>query len=112
MQTLISTARATLKDKNIDRAWLLVPANSIQAGASYIAEQSLKTMLDPPKVACAYNAGSLLENRGRDNRWKMKQFPIGTSEHCNRFVKWFNDAVAVLATHPTKPSVPYELYLL
>lgn len=111
MQTLISTARDTLGDNNIDRNWLLVPDNSIKAGTAYIAEQRLKTLLDPPKVACAYNAGSLKENTGPNNRWKMKQYPIGTSEHCDRYVKWFNDAVAVLETHAKKPLIPYDIYL-
>ncbi len=111
MQTLISTARDTLGDNNIDRNWLLVPGNSIKAGTSYIRGQRSTTLLDPPKVACAYNAGSLQENTGTNNRWKMKQYPIGTSEHCDRYVKWFNDAVAVLETHAKKPSVPYDIYL-
>ena len=41
------------------RAWLLEPDNSIQAGTAYIASQSSKTDLDPPKVSCAYNAGGV-----------------------------------------------------
>jgi hypothetical protein len=41
----------------------------------------------------------------------MRQYPIGTSEHCDRFVKWFNDAVAVLDTHAKAPSVPYSTLL-
>jgi N-acetylmuramoyl-L-alanine amidase CwlA/murein DD-endopeptidase MepM/ murein hydrolase activator NlpD len=110
MQTLISTARDTLGDNTIDRGWLLTPNNSIKAGTSYIAGQRSTTLFDPPKVACAYNAGKLKENTGDKNRWKMKQFPIGTSEHCDRYVKWFNDAVAVLETHAKKPTVPYDIY--
>ncbi len=111
MQTLISTARGTLNDSSIDRAWLLDPNHSIQAGTSYIAGHRSKTLLDPPKVACAYNAGNLLENTGPNNRWKMRQYPIGTSAHCDRFVKWFNDAVEVLETHSKRPSIPYDIYL-
>lgn len=111
MQTLISTARSTLKDKSIDRNWLLVPDNSIKAGTCYIAEQTGKTGLDPPKVACAYNAGSIIRNTGPENRWKMKQYPIGSGEHCDRFVKWFNDAVAVLADHPNRPTIAYDVFL-
>lgn len=108
MQTLISTARGALNNSSIGRADLLDPDKSIEAGTAYIASQRGKTRLDPPKVACAYNAGSLLVNTGAANRWKMRQYPIGTSAHCDRFVKWFNDAVAVLESHTTKPSVPYE----
>lgn len=111
MQTLISTARETLKDHSIDRNWLLIPDNSIQAGSCYIAAQEKVTGYDPPKVACAYNAGSVVKNAGAENRWKMKQFPIGKGDHCDRFVQWFNDAVAVLANHSVRPSVPYDCYL-
>ena len=99
MQTLISTARATLKGvvpaQDIDRKWLLVPANSILAGTSYIAEQRPITAFDPPKVACAYNAGSIYPQDGRGNRWKMRQYPIGTGEHADRFVRWFNDCFSM-----------------
>jgi LysM repeat protein len=110
MQTLISTARAALNNKNIDAAWLIIPSNSIQAGTSYIAEQYPVTKLDPPKAACAYNAGGVYENKNPNNRWRMRQYPIGTSEHCDRFIKWFNDAVFVLKNHPVKPKVPYNEY--
>ena len=112
MQTLISTARESLKKPGIDRDWLLDPNNSIQAGASYIAGQRKQTGYDPPKVACAYNAGSVRENAEPGNRWKMRQFPLGTGEHCDRFVKWFNDAVHVVSEHPKKPSVPYDVYFV
>ncbi len=110
MQTLISTARATLNNKNIDAAWLRIPSNSIQAGTSYIVEQYPVTKLDPPKAACAYNAGGVYENNNPNNRWRMRQYPIGTSEHCDRFIKWFNDAVFVLKNHTVKPKVPYKEY--
>jgi LysM repeat protein len=108
MQTLISTARSTLHQPTINRAWLFEPGNSIQAGTSYIAEKRAVTELDPPKVACAYNAGGLYENPSALNRWRMRQFPIGTAEHCDRFVKWFNDAVFVLSQHPLPPTVAYR----
>ncbi|MGV8075311.1 MAG: transglycosylase SLT domain-containing protein [Syntrophobacteraceae bacterium] len=111
MQTLISTARSTLKDKTIDRNRLLIADNSIQAGTCYIAEQRKKTGYDPPKVACAYNAGGIYKNTGSENRWKMKQYPIGQGEHCDRFVCWFNDAVDVLTNHKKKSTIPYEVYL-
>lgn len=91
MQTLISTARETLEKPEVDRAWLLNPDNSIRAGTAYIAKQARVTDFDPPKVACAYNAGGLYLQTGAANRWKMRQFPIGTGEHCDRFVAWFND---------------------
>ncbi len=103
MQTLISTAREALDDRNIDRDWLLVADNSIQAGTAYISQQRRKTDLDPPKVACAYNAGSVIRNDGPGNRWKMRQFPIGTSHHADRFVAWFNDAFRYFETLDSPP---------
>jgi hypothetical protein len=109
MQTLISTARSALPSEaaSIDRNWLFVAANSIRAGTAYIASQQGQTNCDPPMVAAAYNAGGIYHQTGAANRWKMRQYPIGTSEHCDRFVKWFNDAVFVLGTHATAASVPY-----
>ncbi len=73
MQTLISTARSVLADPSIDRQWLLEPSNSIRAGTAYIASQWKVTHLDPPKVACAYNAGGVYYDASATNRWKMKQ---------------------------------------
>lgn len=110
-QTLISTARETLSRNSINRAWLKVPNNSIRAGTSYIAQQARSTQLDPPKVACAYNAGSLRQNRGIDNRWKLRQFPIGTGKHADRFVLWFNDCFRMFTSGVTTPSVSYFRYL-
>lgn len=91
MQTLISTAREAVGDRGIDRAWLLDPRNSIQAGTAYISRQWRHTQFDPPKVACAYNAGGVYHNRGAHNRWKMRQYPIGTGAHADRYIMWFND---------------------
>jgi hypothetical protein len=91
MQTLISTARHVLGDDSIDRAWLLEPGNSIQAGTAYLARQWRMTNYDPPKSACAYNAGGVYYNQSPDNRWKMRQYPLNSSEHADRFVQWFND---------------------
>lgn len=110
-QTLISTARQATGKSDIDREWLRRPRNAIDAGATYISQQAGKTKLDPPLVAAAYNAGTLAKNTGERNRWKLRQFPIGTSAHCDRFVKFYNDAVAMLATHSRKPSVGHEALL-
>lgn len=104
MQTLISTARSALGDPAIDRDWLLVPENSIRAGTSYISRQGRRTGLDPPKVACAYNAGGLYLQKGSANRWKMRQYPIGTSHHADRFVQWINDFFAVVNQGQVTPS--------
>lgn len=108
MQTLLSTARWVMNTPAIDYNWLLQPAGSIQAGTAYIARQMGKTDLDPPLVAAAYNAGSVYQQNGPNNRWKLRQYPIGTSAHCDRFVKFFNDAVVMLAKHPIQPSVGFD----
>ncbi len=102
MQTLISTARETLRlemvPEDITRAWLLDAGNSIRAGAAYIARQKSATDFDPPKVACAYNAGGVYWEGSPENRWRMRQYPIGTSEHADRFVQWINDFFSVTAS--------------
>ena len=104
MQTLISTARQVLPlppddpaMARITAATLLDPAQSILAGASYIAAQAGVTRLDPPVVACAYNAGGVYEQRGATNHWRMRQFPIGTPNHADRFVIFFNQALRLVA---------------
>lgn len=102
MQTLLSTAREAMQ-ASFGLDWLLQGANSIEAGTAYIAKQSRRTNLDPPLVAAAYNAGRLKHQDGERNRWKLRQYPIGTGAHCDRFVRWFNDVVAVLDAHPVQP---------
>ena len=109
-QTLISTASEVMGRK-VTREWLLEPANAIEAGSIYIARQSKKTGFDPPLVAAAYNAGSLKYQDGKNNRWKLRQFPIGTGAHCDRFVQFFNDAVYVLKRHSTKPALSFADFL-
>jgi len=107
MQTLISTAQWILGDQSITREVLFNPDKSIEAGTAYIDHQRGNTRLDPPKVACAYNAGSLVCNSGTSNRWKIKQHPIGTGEHADRFVQWFNDCFAFFEEQPDKiPDAP------
>jgi soluble lytic murein transglycosylase-like protein len=91
-QTLISTAREAMR-LSLGREWLLVPANAISAGTAYIAGQARLTWLDPPLVAAAYNAGCLRHQDGARNRWKTRQYPIGTAQHVDRFVRFLNDTV-------------------
>ena len=76
-----------------------------RTGTAYIAKQAKVTSLDPPLVAAAYNAGRLKHQDGKENRWKLRQFPICTGHHCDRFVQFLNDAVAVLGTHPKAPAM-------
>lgn len=103
MQTLISTARDVLGDDSIDRAWLLLPDNSIRAGTAYIAQQWMKTHFDPPKVACAYNAGGIYYNKSTNNRWRMRQYPINSSHHADRFTEWFNDCFRMFEADNVSP---------
>jgi|GEM_PF-4990691 len=67
--------------------------------------QARLTGFDPPLVAAAYNAGSLYRNDGAANHWKLRQYPIGTAEHVDRFCRFFN---AALAEEPPRlgPGVP------
>jgi hypothetical protein len=110
MQTLISTAREALGEPSINRAWLLQPDNSIRAGTAYIALQWKETGFDPPKVACAYNAGRVVHNGGAENRWKMRQYPINTGHHADRFVKWFNECMLMFKQDDITP--PQSFYAL
>ena len=111
MQTLISTAQSTLMDSGINREWLLVPSNSIQAGTAYITSQLKNTNLDPPKVACAYNAGGVYHNSGPENRWKMRQFPMGTSHHADRFIQWMNDFCFVMENESLVPEMSFIFHM-
>ncbi|HUS07149.1 MAG TPA: transglycosylase SLT domain-containing protein [Bryobacteraceae bacterium] len=94
-QLLISTARDVMKDPKIDRKWLCSVSNSLRACAAYIKKQSGKTNFDPVCVACAYNSGGLYKNDNPKNRWRLRQYPIGTSHHADRFVENFNAALGV-----------------
>lgn len=107
MQTLISTARVAISDQTIDGQWLLDPGNSIKAGTAYIASQWLETNLDPPKVACAYNAGGIYHNDSDENRWKMRQFPIGSSKHADRYIRYFNQFYTYLEKENIQPKVSF-----
>jgi len=102
MQTLISTARAATGNSSLTRQDLLDPATSIHAGTATIAQQRLKTKFDAPMVACAYNAGDVYEQAGANNRWRMRQYPIGTGHHADRFVQWFNDCFAFFTQDPSQ----------
>ena len=96
MQTLISTAREVLNNGSVGRTFLLSPAGSIQAGTAYISRQKTKTHYDPPLVAAAYNAGGVYYQGGERNRFRLRCYPLGTSEHVDRWVRWFGDSLSVL----------------
>ncbi len=102
MQTLISTASEAIGEE-VDRNWLLNPSNSIMAGTAYIQSKRKVTHFDPPKVACAYNAGGLYFNNGDANRWKLRQYPLGTGKHADRFCAFFNDCFRYFRTGSSAP---------
>ncbi len=95
MQTLVKTARFATGRTSLQGDDLLDPALSIDAGTAYIASQRGQTHFDPPRVAAAYNAGSLKRDDADANRWKLHCFPRGTGQHIDKFVAWFNDAMRV-----------------
>ena len=78
------------------------PASNIDAGAAYIASQyQVKNHhWDPPKIACAYNAGSIRATRG--NPWGMYHYP----GHLDRWIPSYNAAVELTGTTPTAPETP------
>ncbi|MBV6817191.1 lytic transglycosylase domain-containing protein [Rahnella sp. PD12R] len=98
MQTLVGTAKGALGLKTLDPDELLQPELSINAGTAYIAQQRGTTHFDPPKVAAAYNAGSVYTEVGERNRWKMRCYPVGTGQHIDKFVSFFNDCMQVSRT--------------
>ncbi len=100
---LISTARYLFRDPSIDRAWLEDPANNIRAIGVYLNWRYRLTGFDPPKVAAAYNAGGLYRQNGRENRWKLRNYPIGRSVYIDLFVAVFDEAVRYLARQPDRP---------
>lgn len=100
---LISTARYMLKDKSIDRAWLQDPANAIRMIGVYLDNQYHLTGFDPPKVAAAYNAGGLYREDGATNRWKLRNYPVGTPMYIDHFVAVFDASMRYLANRPDRP---------
>jgi Transglycosylase SLT domain len=62
------------------------PDFSFQVGAKYMGSSYQRNQhhRDPPKIAAAYNAGSL--RKTSSNRWHM----VSTGNHINRFVLWYN----------------------
>ena len=78
---LMGLSRATCKSRMHSS-----PDFSFQVGAKYMGStyQRNQHHRDPPKIAAAYNAGSL--RRTSSNRWHM----VSTGNHIDRFVRWYN----------------------
>ncbi len=122
MQTTIATARAVMEREGvaparIDDRWLFDPDHAIRAGTAYVALQArgemcnLATMLDPPVAVAAYHAGGVFRMGGRNNIWKMRQYPRRTGRHLDRAMAFFNDAVAALEHHPVQPTFTYRWFV-
>lgn len=100
-QTLISSARDALAGDGVP-AWqvthetLLVPAVSIRAAAAYLAATRDDHLLDPPRVAAAYNAGRVKVRPAPGNPWSLHCYPSGSGRHVTRFCRWWGDALEVL----------------
>ncbi len=106
MQTLLSTARTALGNPDLSLDALADPQKSIGAGAAYIFLQARETRFDPPLVAAAYNAGGLYYEGTPANRWRLRQYPIGTPNHVDRFVRFFNAALTAVDPSTLPASVP------
>ncbi len=78
---LMGLSRATCRSRMHSK-----PDFSFQVGAKYMGStyQRNQHHRDPPKIAAAYNAGSL--RRSSANRWHM----VSTGNHIDRFVRWYN----------------------
>ena len=103
MQILVPTARSALNDQSITKESLYDPDTAIKAGTAYMALQRKSTRYDPPKVAAAYNAGSL---RSASNPWGMRQY----GPHLDKTVLWFNAILAFVASQDEVPPVSFADY--
>lgn len=105
MQILYTTAnRVGFRGKPED---LYDPASNIDAGTTYIASQRNDHFWDPPKIACAYNAGSVRATP--ENAWGMFHHP----GHLDRWIPSYNGAIKVIGAEnvlePSEPVEPEEL---
>lgn len=94
MQIMYTTAyNAGFRGKPED---LYDPATGIDAGTAYIASapQRRQHQWDPPKIACAYNAGSVRPTK--KNAWGMHYHP----GHLDRWIPAYNSAVALVGAAP------------
>ena len=114
MQVTLATAQAVVQHEalevKISRKTLVGADLNIRVGTALIAWQArgelsnLATVLDPPVVFAAYNAGGVYRMGGRKNDWKLRQYPYKTGRHVDRAVAYFNDAVAALSHHKFRPT--------
>ncbi len=77
------------------------PERNIDAGAAYIASsfQRKQHGWDPPKIACAYNAGSVRATN--KNSWGMFHHP----GHLDRWIPSYNGAIKATGATPELPEI-------
>jgi len=79
------------------------PATNIEVGAAYIASpfQRKNHGWDPPKIACAYNAGSVRSTK--KNAWGMFYHP----GHLDRWIPSYNGAIETIGVEnvPQSPEL-------
>lgn len=95
-QLLLSTAREALRAPDLTRKSLFDPQTNLMGAAAYIKRQRPKTQFDAPLVAAAYNAGGVYREEAPANPWRLRCYPKNTGAHITRWVRWYNDAWAVL----------------
>ena len=96
MQTLLMTAREALGDERLSGQDLLRPETSIRAGTAFIVRQRNLHKFDPvlgwpPPTTPARPRHADFPG----NRWRLYCYPPQSGDHLNRFVGWFNDAMAL-----------------
>ncbi len=112
MQLYLATARTLLRQPQLKLAELQNPDVAILAGAAYMDQQTPETHCDPPLVAAAYDTGTLRYIADDANRWRLLQYPIGTSGYVDRFIRFLNAAMAAVDTIEWPYHVPVLAHLL
>jgi hypothetical protein len=88
MQVTASTCSAImgLSRTTCRRRMHTQPDFSFKVGTKYMGSSYQRNQhhRDPPKIAAAYNAGSLRKSYA--NRWHL----VSTGNHIDRFVRWYN----------------------
>jgi uncharacterized protein (TIGR02594 family) len=111
-QLHLATARTLLRQPQLKVDELQRPDVAMLAGAAYMYQQTPTTCYDPPLVAAAYDIGALRYNGSATNRWRLLQYPIGTSGFIDSFVRFFNAAVVAVETIDWPDHVPIFARLL
>ncbi len=102
---LISTARAAMRDDDIDREWLLDLENNLRASFRFLAQQDNRWGhgFDPILASAVYNSGGLHDASNPEsrffNRWHLRSY----GNHLDRFADWYGDACFILKDEIEEP---------